>query len=125
MEKHRRILLVDDSATIRQLLKFGLSRIGNAVVCDEAADGQQALKMIDKQHYDLILADINMPVMDGLKMLEQLRLKPEHKAIPVVMITTEGAASDQQKAMEQGASAYLTKPVQIPKFLEVVQGFLR
>ena len=124
MYKQHRILLVDDSATIRQLLKFGLSRIGNAI-CDEAADGQQALKMIDKQHYDLILADINMPVMDGLKMLELLRRKPEHQAIPVVMITTEGAAADQQKAMEKGASAYLTTPVQIPKFLEVVQGFLR
>jgi two-component system, chemotaxis family, chemotaxis protein CheY len=124
MEKQRRILLVDDSATIRQLLKFGLSRIANAT-CDEAADGQQALKMIEKQHYDLILADINMPVMDGLKMLEELRRKPEHRAIPVVMITTEGADADQQKAIEKGASAYLTKPVQIPQFLEVVQGFLR
>jgi two-component system chemotaxis response regulator CheY len=124
MEKQRRILLVDDSATIRQLLKFGLSRLGNSI-CDEAADGQQALKMLDKQRYDLILADINMPVMDGLKMLEELRRKPEHQAIPVVMITTEGAAADQQKAMERGANAYLTKPVQIPKFLEVVQGFLR
>jgi two-component system, chemotaxis family, chemotaxis protein CheY len=124
MEKQRRILLVDDSATIRQLLKFGLSRIANAT-CDEAADGQQALKMVDKQHYDLILADINMPVMDGLKMLEELRRKPEHCAIPVVMITTEGADVDQQKAIEKGASAYLTKPVQIPQFLEVVEGFLR
>jgi two-component system, chemotaxis family, chemotaxis protein CheY len=121
---HRRILLVDDSATIRQLLKFGLSRVSNAT-CDEAADGQQALKMVDKQRYDLILADINMPVMDGLKMLEELRSRPEHRGIPVVIITTEGAAADQQKAMEKGANAYLTKPVQIPMFLQVVEGFLK
>ncbi len=124
MDKQRRILLVDDSATIRQLLKFGLSRIENAT-CDEAADGQQALKMIEKQRYDLILADINMPVMDGLKMLEELKRRPQHMAIPVVIITTEGAAADQKKAMERGANAYLTKPVQIPRFLEVVQGFLK
>jgi two-component system chemotaxis response regulator CheY len=123
MGKQRRILLVDDSATIRQLLKFGLSRLENAS-CDEAADGQQALKMVEKQHYDLILIDINMPVMDGLKMLEELRRKPEHVATPVVIITTEGAATDQRKAMERGANAYLTKPVQIPKFLEVVSGLL-
>jgi two-component system, chemotaxis family, chemotaxis protein CheY len=120
----RKILLVDDSATIRQLLKFGLSRVPNTS-CDEAADGSQALKLAEKTRYELVLADINMPVMDGLKMLEELRLRPEYKDVPVVMITTEGAAADQQKAMEKGATAYLTKPVQIPKFLEVVRTYLK
>ena len=120
----RRILLVDDSATIRQLLKFGLSRV-QGTSCDEAADGSQALKLCEKTRYDLVLADINMPVMDGLKMLEELRAKPAYKDVPIVMITTEGAAADQQRALERGASAYLTKPVQIPRFLEVVRQFLK
>ena len=123
MEKQRRILLVDDSATIRQLLKFGLSRIANAT-CDEAADGQQALKMVDKQHYDLILADINMPVMDGLKMLEELRRKLEHRSHPRGDDHHRGRGCRSAEGHREGRSAYLTKPVQIPQFLEVVEGFL-
>ncbi len=111
-----KILIVDDSPTVRQLLKLGLSRLPG-VTCDEAADGREALHKLDGGPFDLVLCDVNMPVLGGLGLLDELRQRPALKELPVIMVTTEGALEDQERALEKGASAYLTKPIQLPRLL--------
>ncbi|MHB1847218.1 MAG: response regulator [Deltaproteobacteria bacterium] len=114
------ILIVDDSPTVRQFMKIGLSRL--PAKCDDATDGRVALEMLAAGRYDLIFCDINMPTMGGFAFLEALRQRPAPP--PVVMVTTEGALEEQQHAMSLGASFFLTKPVQLPKLLEVARRLL-
>jgi two-component system chemotaxis response regulator CheY len=90
------ILVVEDSPTMRQLISFAMKRIPDANVI-EATDGVDALKKMSSDKIDIILADINMPVMDGLKLVSLVRGNPEHEGIPIVMITTEGAQSEQYR----------------------------
>ena len=86
-------LVVEDSPTMRQLITFALKRIpGSRIV--EANDGIDALKKLSTQKFDVILTDINMPIMDGLKLVSMVRNDPVHKAIPIIIITTEGADED-------------------------------
>src|SRR5215218_8861652 len=106
-----RALVVDDSQAMRRSLLFALHRI-TGLQCEEAADGAEGLKKLTQQRYDLVLTDINMPLMDGLKLIHHIRQSPAHRAVPVVVITTEAAAEDRSRAMALGASAYLVKPVQ-------------
>ena len=113
-------LVVEDSPTMRQLIVFALSRIkGLSVV--EADDGVDALKKLAGAHFDIILTDINMPVMDGLKLVKRVRSDEAHKGIPIVIITTEGAEEDRQRALALGANAYITKPIQAPQVIELVR----
>ncbi|MBS1128935.1 MAG: cheY40H-4 [Nitrospirae bacterium] len=82
-------LVVEDSPTMRQLITFALKRIpGSRIV--EANDGIDALKKLSSQKFDIILTDINMPIMDGLKLVSMVRNDPVHRAIPIIIITTEG-----------------------------------
>ena len=86
-------LVVEDSPTMRQLITFALKRIpGSKVV--EASDGIDALKKLSTNKIDMILTDINMPIMDGLKLVSMVRNDPAHKALPIIVITTEGADAD-------------------------------
>lgn len=117
------ILIVEDSPTMRQLLSFAMKRIPNATII-EAADGVDALKKMSSAKIDLILADINMPVMDGLKLVSLVRGNPVYKSIPIIMITTEGAAEDRNRALSIGANAYLTKPIQTHELLKLVNTYL-
>jgi two-component system chemotaxis response regulator CheY len=117
------ILVVEDSPTMRQLISFAMKRIQNSKVV-EATDGVDALKKLSQEKVDLILADINMPVMDGLKLLSLLRSNPSYKDIPVIIITTEGAEEDRKKALSIGANAYLTKPIQTQELIRLVNEFI-
>jgi two-component system chemotaxis response regulator CheY len=117
------ILVVEDSPTMRQLISFAMKRVQNSKVV-EATDGVDALKKLSQEKVDLILADINMPVMDGLKLLSLLRSNPSYKDIPVIMITTEGAEEDRKKALSIGANAYLTKPIQTQELIRLVNEFI-
>lgn len=119
-----RALVVEDSAMIRQLVLFALERV-QEVVCDEANDGLDALRKLRKESYQLIFLDINMPIMDGLKLLEMLRKDPQYAAIPIVMLTTEGRPEDIGRAMDLGASAYLTKPVQAQQVIDTARKVLK
>jgi len=118
------ILVVEDSPTMRQLIGFALRRIPDSKVL-ESPDGVDALKKLSTEKIDLILADINMPVMDGLKLLSLVRENASYKSIPVIMITTEGAQEDRNKAMALGANAYLTKPIQTQELIKTVSAFLQ
>ena len=117
------ILVVEDSPTVRQLITFALKRLPECSI-SEAANGVEALKKISSENFDLVLADINMPVMDGLKLVGTLKNDPRHKDIPVIIITTEGAEEDRKKAMSLGASAYLSKPIHAQELLDAVNKFL-
>ena len=119
-----RILIVDDSPTMRQLLAFAVKRLAGGEV-QEAADGVDGYKKLASGKFDLVLLDINMPVMDGLKLVSIMRGNPDYKNIPIVMVTTEGGKEDREKALSLGANAYITKPVQAPHVLSVVKELLK
>lgn len=117
------ILVVEDSPTMRQLISFAMKRIANTKVI-EATDGVDALKKLSSETIDLILADINMPVMDGLKLVSLVRNNPSYKDIPIIIITTEGAKEDKERAMAIGANAYLAKPIQTQELIKMVSSFV-
>ena len=116
-------LVVEDSPTMRQLIVFALSRIRGLTVV-EADDGVDALKKLAGGKFDIILTDINMPVMDGLKLVKRVRSDEVLKDIPIVIITTEGAEEDRQRALALGANAYITKPIQAPQVIAKVKSLL-
>jgi len=120
----RQILIVEDSPTMRQLLVFALRRLKDVEI-SEAQDGMDGLRKISSDHYDLALIDINMPVMDGLKLISLIRSDDNLKEIPICVITTEGANEDRERAMSLGANEYLTKPIQANRVLAVAKGLLK
>jgi two-component system, chemotaxis family, chemotaxis protein CheY len=117
-------LVVEDSPMMRQLLVFALARLKNLRVT-EADDGVDGLKKLASAKFDIILTDINMPIMDGLKLVKRVRSDPTHKDTPIVIITTEGANEDRQRALQLGANAYITKPIQAPQVIATVKELLR
>ncbi|TGU73917.1 MULTISPECIES: response regulator [Geomonas] len=118
------VLIVEDSPTMRQLIAFALKRIRGVRIV-EANDGVDGLKKLSSERFDLILTDINMPIMDGLKLVSLVRNDANYKAIPIVVITTEGAQEDRERALALGANDYITKPIQPTKILDVAKGLLR
>jgi two-component system, chemotaxis family, chemotaxis protein CheY len=117
-------LVVEDSPTMRQLIVFALSRIKNLKVV-EADDGVDGLKKLSSAKFDILITDINMPIMDGLKLVSMVRNGDAHKTIPIVIITTEGAQEDRQRALALGANAYITKPIQAPQVISKVKELLK
>ena len=117
-------LIVEDSPMMRQLLVFALSRVKNLKVT-EADDGVDGLRKLAGGRFDIILTDINMPIMDGLKLVKRVRTDPTHKDTPIIIITTEGAEEDRQRALALGANAYITKPIQAPQVIAKVKELLK
>jgi len=120
----KRILIVEDSPTMRQLLVFALRRLKDVDIV-EAQDGMDGLRKVSSDQFDLALIDINMPVMDGLKLISLIRGEDSLRGIPIVVITTEGAKEDRERALSLGANEYLTKPIQANRVLRVVQSLLK
>jgi two-component system chemotaxis response regulator CheY len=123
MARHR-ILIVEDSPTMRQLLVFALKRLKDVDIV-EAQDGMDGLRKVSSDHFDLALIDINMPVMDGLKLISLIRGEDNLKSMPIIVITTEGANEDRERALALGANEYLTKPIQANRVLRVAQDLLK
>jgi len=124
MSENLRALIVEDSPTMRQLIGFALKRIKGLDVV-EADDGVDGLKKLAGARFDILITDINMPVMDGLKLVSLVRRDEVHKGIPIVIITTEGAAEDRQRALNLGANAYITKPIQASQVIRCVRELLK
>ena len=117
-------LVVEDSPTMRQLIVFALKRIkGLSIV--EADDGVDALKKLASRRFDILLTDINMPIMDGLKLTKRIRDDVVLRDIPIMIITTEGADEDRQRALALGANAYIAKPIQAPQVVAQVKKLLK
>jgi two-component system chemotaxis response regulator CheY len=117
-------LVVDDSPSMRKQLCYALARL-EGMATSEAGDGAEAWRKLATATYDIVLTDINMPVMDGLKLVSLVRQGGVHQRVPIVVITTEGAEADRRRAMALGASHYLVKPVQAPQVVETVKALLR
>ena len=116
-------LVVDDSPPMRKMIVFALSRIPGLRMV-EAEDGVDALRKLAGARFDLIITDINMPILDGLKLVKRLRNDEAYKEVPIIIITTEGAAEDRQRALSLGANAYITKPIQAGQVLKLVRQIL-
>ena len=119
------VLVVDDSAAIRKILQRVLRQTGIAIgTIYEAGDGREALTLLKSQKPQLVLTDINMPNMDGLQLLAAIKATPEHRATPVVMITTEGGESKVGEAVRLGAAGYVRKPFTADQIKEKLSGIL-
>jgi len=116
-------LVVEDSPTMRQLISFSLKRFKNARIV-EAVDGVDALKKLSGEKIDLILTDINMPVMDGLKLVSLVRQNAQLQGIPIIIITTEGAEEDRERGLALGANAYISKPIQSSHLIKTITELL-
>ncbi len=118
-----KVLVVDDSPTMRQFIVFALQRLPGLQI-NEAGDGVSALKQLSSEKYDLLLTDINMPMMDGLQLVGLIRNDVLYADLPIIVITTEGAEVTRDRALEIGASEYITKPLQTARLIEVVRRLL-
>jgi two-component system chemotaxis response regulator CheY len=116
------ILTVDDSASIRLTTKVTLTNAGYAVT--EAVNGADGLATAKSAHFDLIVTDLNMPVMDGLTMIEELRKLPTHMGVPIIFLTTESDADLKARAKAAGATGWLTKPFDPENLVKIVKKVL-
>ena len=116
------ILCVDDSASMRQMVKLTLSAAGYQI--DEAGNGAEGLAKAQASPANMVLTDLNMPVMNGLDFIRELRKLPAYKGVPIVFLTTETDAAMKQQAKEAGATGWIAKPFQQEQLLAVVKKVL-
>lgn len=119
---NKAILIVDDSASMRAVTKMALAHLGVPLL--EAADGAEALAKMQLTPTGLVISDINMPGMDGLEMLRQMKADPRLKFIPVIMLTTEGCQAQIEKGRAFGAKAWIVKPFKSDALTAAVQKIL-
>lgn len=112
------IMIVDDSASIREVVNIALTGAGYDVI--EASDGKDALEKLNGKKVHLIVSDVNMPNMDGISLVKEVKQHPEYKHTPIMMLTTESQDSKKQEGKEAGAKAWLVKPFQPPVLLSAV-----
>ncbi|MFI5958408.1 response regulator [Cryptosporangium sp. NPDC051539] len=112
------ILIVDDSASVRQVVSIALKGAGYDVVA--AVDGKDALSKLDGQRIHLVISDVNMPNMDGITFVTELKKLAAYKFTPVIMLTTESQDDKKKAAQAAGAKAWVTKPFQPPQMLAAV-----
>ena len=115
----KKVLTVDDSRTMREMVAFTLRGAGFEVV--EAPDGQQALAALASHKVDLIIADLNMPVMDGLTLIRKVRAAGPHRTVPILMLTTEADDAKKQEGRAAGATGWIVKPFNPEKLVQVVK----
>ena len=112
------VLIVDDSVSIRQVVSFTLRQAGFTVL--DASDGQEALTKLSGQRVDLIVTDLNMPVMDGITLIRNVRSQPAMRGVPVLMLTTESQDTKKQEGKAAGATGWIVKPFHPEKLLQIV-----
>jgi len=118
-QKKTRILLVDDSVSMREMVGFTLKGAGYAV--SQAEDGVDALKFAQGNTVDLVITDINMPNMDGITLIKELRALPAYKFIPILTLTTENSAEKKQLGKIAGATGWIVKPFDPEHLLSTVK----
>lgn len=115
----KKILAVDDSASIRQMVSFTLKQAGYDVV--EAEDGKVGLAKAASEAPNLIITDLNMPNMNGLEMIREVRKNPSHKFTPILMLTTESDEAKKAEGKQAGATGWIVKPFNPEQLLKVIQ----
>ncbi len=116
-------LVVDDSASIRQLITFAMQDAGYDVLVAE--NGNDALAKLAGEKIDMVITDLNMPDMDGLELIAQLRGMPAHKFTPIVMLTTEAQEEKMMRGKAAGASGWIVKPFSPEQLIKVVRKFIK
>lgn len=116
-------MTADDSASMRQMVSFTLQQAGFSVI--EAVDGQDALNKLNGTPVHLLITDLNMPVMDGLELIRRVRVLPQFKYTPVIMLTTESQAEKKQAGKAAGATGWIVKPFTQEQLVAVVNKVLR
>jgi two-component system chemotaxis response regulator CheY len=117
------VLTVDDSPSIRQMIKVTLEPAGHSVI--EAGDGAQGLAKAQLSRPDLVITDLNMPTMNGLELIRALRKQPALTGLPIVCLPTESSDSLKQEAKSAGATGWITKPFKPEQLLAVVAKLVR
>lgn len=112
------ILIVDDSASLRQVVAIALKGAGYDVI--EGSDGNDGLSKLDGKKVHLIISDVNMPGMDGLTMVTEIKKMPNYKFTPIIMLTTEAGADLKQKGKDAGVKAWVVKPFKPDQMLNAV-----
>lgn len=116
------VLAVDDSASMRQMVAFTLKGAGYTVV--EAVDGVDALNKAKMQKFDCVVTDVNMPNMDGITLIKELRALPNYKFIPMLMLTTESGMDKKQQGKAAGATGWIVKPFNPEQLLKTIKKVL-
>lgn len=115
----KQVMTVDDSATVRQVLRMTLEQEGYAVL--EANDGKDALQKFPENGVDMVVTDLNMPNMDGIDLIKEIRQKPGARFMPIIMLTTESQPEKKTEGKKAGASGWITKPFRPEQLLAVVR----
>ncbi len=118
-----KILVVDDSNSIRDMVSFTLKSAGYSTV--EAKDGQDGLSKAQMGTFDLVISDVNMPNMDGIALCIELRKLPSFKFVPILMLTTESSGDMKQRGKAAGATGWLVKPFNPEKLLATIKRVVR
>jgi two-component system chemotaxis response regulator CheY len=118
------ILIVEDSPTMRALLTSALEDLDAPVKVTEAESGFEALRMLPRESFDLIVTDINMPDINGLELVSFVKNNAAYRAIPLVIVSTEGSERDRDKGVGLGADAYLVKPFEPDELKSIVRELL-
>ncbi len=116
-------LVVDDSTSIRQMVSFTLKQCGFDVI--EGDDGQVALNNLGNKDVSLVVTDLNMPVMDGMTLIRELRSRPSYRFTPILMLTTESQDSKKQEGRAAGATGWIVKPFNPDQLVQVVNKVVR
>jgi two-component system chemotaxis response regulator CheY len=117
------VLIVDDSASMRQLVSFALRDAGYDVI--DAINGKDAMNKLNGTKIEMVITDLNMPEMDGIEFIKQVRNNPGYKFTPIVMLTTESQESKKQEGKQAGASGWIVKPFTPEQLIDIVKKFAR
>ncbi len=117
----KKFLVVDDSASMRHLVSSTIKEAGYEVLVAE--NGKDALSVLNSEKVDMVITDLNMPDMDGIKLIKKLRSLPDYKVAPLGMLTTEAPESQKQEGRKSGASGWIVKPFSSEQLLNVIKKF--
>lgn len=119
-----RVLIVEDSSAMRAFVRATLESNGVAKQIVEAASGFEALRLLPRERFDLALVDINMPDIHGLEVIKLIRASPQHRSVPVIVISSEASPRDRERGLALGADTWLAKPFTPEQLVDTVRRVL-
>lgn len=117
------IVIIDDSESIRELVALTLENAGHKV--EKGIDGKDAMRLFDGREINLVITDLNMPCMDGISVIKEIRKMHGYSVVPILVLTTESQTSKKEEAKAAGATGWIVKPFVADKLLEVVKKVIR